>query len=238
MSHRTLKTAAFTLLAFVTVQHAFAQCTTRAVTNIVYVTFSACKPADTITVLIGGEPVLLNRIDPKTWRGETENTFTLNERALEVDDADIPSIRFACSTPATPRDAGECVAHYHVSCEELWHLEVKKVPETAKATISYVRNPPPKMAVTPCNHSVIVKGRIEIDLGRKESVVVKVDQPRLDIPVDLRSFRKKKELTLDDVVPSARSELAAIQANPAMRALTKSLIVDAMTDLLFTKKDY
>jgi hypothetical protein len=239
MSHRILnKTAALTFLAFVFAPHAPAQCTSRAVTNIVHVTFSACKPADTLTVLIGGEPVLLTRIDKQTtWRGETENTFTLNERTLEVDDADIPSIRFSCSTTAKPRDAGDCVAHYHVSCEDLWYVEVRKVPENSKATISYALNPPkptvqPCVAVTPP-----VSGQREIELARSESLLVQVDKPRLDIPLNLRCFKRRKELSLLDVVPSAYSELAAVRTNPAMQALKKSLLLDSVTDLLFTKKD-
>jgi hypothetical protein len=242
--------ATFVLLfAAALAQPAIAQCTARAETNIIYVSFTACDPGNTLRVLVGGEPVTITRIPnrPKLWRGETLRTFTLQERELKVDDADIPSVRFACSTPAVPHNAGECVAHYQVACETLWYLEVKKVPETASATISYVRNTP-ATAVPPCSQPGTIRQPAvkvpasqpyhrEIELGRNESVVVKVDKPRLDIPLDLGCFKRRNELTLFDVVPSARSELASVQTNPAMQALKKSLLLDAVTDLLFTKKD-
>jgi hypothetical protein len=238
MSLRALsKTVTLALLTAAFAQHALGQCTTRAGTNIVYVTFSACQPGVTVPVFIGGEPVLLTRIRPNLWRGETSDTFTLNKRALRVDDADTPSIRFACSTPAKPRDEGECVAHYHVSCEDLWYVEVRKVPENSKATISYALNPP-KPTVQPCVAiTPPVSGQREVELARSESLLVQVDKPRLDIPLNLRCFKRRKEITLLDVVPSAYTELAAVRTNPAMQALKKSLLLDSVTDLVFTKKD-
>jgi hypothetical protein len=221
--------------------HAFAQCSERSQVSIVYVIFKGCTPGETVPVFVGEEPVLLTRVvrDGKiVWRGETVDTFTLNERSLRVDDADIASARFACSTAAVPRDANECVAEYRVDCEKLWYLDVQKVPETASATLNYERKPlQPK--VKQCTEVAQPQpNQREIGLAHSESVRVQLDQPKLEFSLDLSWFKTTKERKLFDVIPSARSAFATIPSNPNMQALKKKQVVEAVTDLLFTRKDY
>jgi hypothetical protein len=234
-----VKVATFVILSAMLAPQALAQCSTHAETNIVYVIFKGCDPGDTVPVLIGDEPVVVTRVGKTTvWRGETVDTFTLNERSLRVDDTDIASARFFCRTGAVPRDEGECVAEYRVSCERLWYLDVQKVPETASATINYERKPlQPK--VQPCAEVAQPQpNQREIGLAHSESVRVQLDQPKLEFSLDLSWFKTTKERKLFDVLPSARSAFAAIPSNPNMQALKKKQVVDAVTDLLFTRKDY
>lgn len=216
-----------------------AQCSARAETNVVYVIFKGCDPGDTVPVLVGDEPVLVTRVGKSiVWRGETVDTFTLNERSLRVDDTDIASARFFCRTEPVPRDEGECVAEYRVNCEKLWYLDVQKVPETASATLNYERKPP-KPKVQPCAQIAQPHAnQREIELAHSESVLVQLDRPKLEFSLDVSWFKTTKERKLFDVLPSARSAFAAIPSNPSMQALKKKQVVDAVTDLLFTRKDY
>lgn len=211
-------------------------------TKVVYILFEGCasaEPDKPFDVTLGDETVRFKK-EPATgefWRGETKKFMAIGSRPLTVDLIDMRA-RTACNVTAEPYDAGSCVALYRISCEELWMLSVATVPPDAPAKIRYERSPTPPAFATCSDELLTPEGPGEIELGRNESIVVKVENlPNgpINVPLSLRTFGRRSKLTLRDVAPHAISNNSAVSTNRAMKALKKGQIQLVLKDLLFTK---
>jgi len=197
------------------------------------------EPEGRFTVEYGTEPIT---VDPKTgywlWTAPNDDMkFKIGTRPLHIPPESIPRALAKCKTTASAVRDGACMAVYVVKCEPLWFVKVGMVPKGDPPSLTYERRGNAR-TIDACPREDPPLGPGQVNLANSESLLVKIDRPKCQIPLGRNSFpRGREELTLADVPVNAVSEGAAIAQSTANDEVAKKALQKKVKEMRFSTKE-
>jgi hypothetical protein len=239
----------FILIALAGINNVFAQSCDGENAKAVKVILDGCggsEPSGAFNVEYGSDTIRVEEVKgtpqrPQDhywlWTAQTSAMqFKIGTRSLSIPADSMSRALSRCKTPAVPVRDGACMALYVVKCEPLWFVNVAMVPIDKAPSLTYERQGNGK-TIDACERDKPPTGPGEVDLAHSESLLVRIDKPECNIPLSLRSFKRKLELQLADVQVNLVVPGGAIKTSGATDDTGREVLLKRVKEMKFTKKD-